>query len=447
MNQKSRKWTTLVDSETRANALNIATQVASRLKDRDVLKRAAHASVEQSDLPDLMRWRQYSLHQGSAGLAILFEQLERSFPGHGWDEHARWHLETAARSLETYGSHLGIPLFGELSGVAYAAWFLSHGGQRYRGLLSDLDQILLPLIEKHVETLNEMEGGTVNHLYDVITGISGAGIYLLERRDFDAPRKTMDAVLKCLVDLCVEEEGGPRWRTPPGRMYDEKMASQFPGGFYNCGLAHGIPGPLAAMSIASLAGVQIPGMDAAIRGIASWLTDHRSDDEFGINWPVAFPMTDTPLAKQSTPPPCRAGWCYGSPGVSRALFLAGKAAGNTELCDFAVRAMRDVIGRPAEARQLTSPMLCHGGAGLLQIALRFANDSSDPVLENAIESITQDLLAHYEPDSILGYRSLEFTGRKIDNPGLLDGAPGACLALLASAVDVEPAWDRLFLLS
>jgi hypothetical protein len=35
----------------------------------------------------------------------------------------------------------------------------------------------------------------------------------------------------------------------------------------------------------------------------------------------------------------------------------------------------------------------------------------------------------------------------VDRPGLLDGAPGAALVLLAAATDVEPAWDRVFLLS
>jgi hypothetical protein len=35
----------------------------------------------------------------------------------------------------------------------------------------------------------------------------------------------------------------------------------------------------------------------------------------------------------------------------------------------------------------------------------------------------------------------------VDQPGLLDGAPGVILALLAASTDVEPIWDRLFLLS
>jgi hypothetical protein len=35
----------------------------------------------------------------------------------------------------------------------------------------------------------------------------------------------------------------------------------------------------------------------------------------------------------------------------------------------------------------------------------------------------------------------------VDRPGVLDGAAGVAMVLLAAAVDVEPDWDRLFLLA
>ena len=38
-------------------------------------------------------------------------------------------------------------------------------------------------------------------------------------------------------------------------------------------------------------------------------------------------------------------------------------------------------------------------------------------------------------------------GGRIDQAGLLDGAPGIAMALLAAATPQPPNWDRLFLLS
>jgi hypothetical protein len=86
-------------------------------------------------------------------------------------------------------------------------------------------------------------------------------------------------------------------------------------------------------------------------------------------------------------------------------------------------------------------------AGLLQVTLRFANDTRLPVFAEAAADLTEWLLNAYEPDSLLGYRNWEPGGTRVDHAGLLDGAPGVLLTVLAAATDVEPSWDRAFLLA
>jgi hypothetical protein len=109
--------------------------------------------------------------------------------------------------------------------------------------------------------------------------------------------------------------------------------------------------------------------------------------------------------------------------------------------------MEAVCRRPIPARWIDSPTFCHGVAGLLQIILRFANDTKLPVFAQEAANLTDWLLSAYEPESLLGYRNWEPGGTRVDQPGLLDGAPGVLLALLAASTDVEPVWDRAFLLS
>ena len=53
----------------------------------------------------------------------------------------------------------------------------------------------------------------------------------------------------------------------------------------------------------------------------------------------------------------------------------------------------------------------------------------------------------HEPETLLGYRTTEPGGGRIDQAGLLDGAPGIAMALLAATTDQAPGWDRIFLLS
>jgi len=109
--------------------------------------------------------------------------------------------------------------------------------------------------------------------------------------------------------------------------------------------------------------------------------------------------------------------------------------------------MEAVFRRPRETRRIDSATFCHGVAGLLEIALRFAHDTGQSMFIEESHALVRQLLDNYRPESLLGFRNLEFADNEIDQPGLLDGSAGVALVLLAASTSVEPAWDRLFLLS
>jgi hypothetical protein len=196
------------------------------------------------------------------------------------------------------------------------------------------------------------------------------------------------------------------------------------------------------MALALGEGLQVPELRRAITRIAQWLAAHRADDEWGINWPSAFA-----IASDRPDGPSRAAWCYGAPGVARALWLAGDVLDDDQLRALAVAAMEAVYRRPIPERAIDSPTFCHGVAGLLQVTLRFAHDTRLPAFADASEALAQQLLDAYDGSRLLGYAALEPGDNPVDQPGMLDGAPGVALVLLAAATDREPAWDRAFLLS
>ena len=310
--------------------------------------------------------------------------------------------------------------------------------------LASLDGALAPGAAALGEGLRLRSGPGPVSDFDVISGASGIGAYLL-RRD---PYEVLPQVLTGLVSLAELRDGPPRWMTPPDLLGDPSMVRQFPSGNLNCGLAHGIPGPLALLALSLRGGVEVPGHADAVRQLADWLLGHRADDQWGVNWPAAIPVT--PPGARGDPgqlPPTRSAWCYGSPGVARALWLAGEALDDQGLRDFAVEAMQAVFRRPIPERRIESPTYCHGIAGLLQIVLRFAIDTGLPTFSGAAADLVDELLAAYEPDRPLAFASIEPGSNPVDRAGLLDGAPGVAMALLAAATDIEPAWDRLFLLS
>jgi lantibiotic biosynthesis protein len=430
-------------------AVTTALEVAARLREDKRIEAAVVAAAQQTAFPRSVHWQPYGIAQGYAGLAIMCGYLDACFPNQNWDASAHRCLEKAIRDAEVQ-CYLPTGMFAGLSGLAFAAWYLSRGGERYRKLLAAIEGMLLPLTVAHANGLVEQKKEVSFSQFDLISGLSGVGEYLLCRREDPGAVATLRAVLSSLVELTKEEAGLPRWYTPAHLLGDEDMQRLYPNGSFNCGLAHGIPGPLALLSLAHISGIAVDGMENAIHRAATWLLQHRLDDTWGINWPSMLRLEDD--GKVSTEPalpfePGRTAWCYGSPGLARSLWFAGQALDNAEYREIAVAAMEAVFRRPLYVRRIDSPTFCHGVSGLMQITLRFAHDTRLPQFTQAAQALSKQLFSSYDPDRPLGYYSLEPGGNRVDQPGLLDGVPGVVLVLLAAATPVEPVWDRLFLLS
>jgi hypothetical protein len=252
-----------------------------------------------------------------------------------------------------------------------------------------------------------------------------------------------------LVALAKNDADPPRWWTPAHLLGSEEMTALHPYGNLNCGLAHGIPGPLALLALALLEGIRVEGSEQVVDSLAEWLIAYQVEDAWGVNWPYAVSLTAQGLPEPAavTRPGSRAAWCYGAPGVARALWLAGVARDRPEWRELAIEAMAAIFRRPLAARQINSPTFCHGVAGLLQVTLRFANETRLPMFTDEASNLIEWLLSAHEPDSLMGFRNWEPGGTRVDQPGLLEGAAGVLLTLLAATTDVEPSWDCAFLLA
>lgn len=447
-------WSSPTNETTAETALDIARAVAWKLRSQEVLARAVEATQRQTAFPGTVQWVPHCVALGYAGLALLWAQMDVCFPDEGWDLLGREHLTLAARDLELQDySQLGI--FGGLTGVAFAAWQLSRDGMRYRRLLQTLDDAIVPRTLALASTVGSRNGCSVSE-FDAISGLAGIGGYLLCRVEDSACKECLVRVVQALIDLLDETHDDlPRWHTPASFVGDDKSREIYPHGWLNCGLAHGIPGPLALLSLTSLKGVFVPGMQDVIARTADWLCANRHDDLWGVNWPTAVPIAHdgdagrlyAGSASASPGGPSRCAWCYGSPGIARALWLAGEAIECQRYRDMAISAMEAVFRRPVKERRIDSPSFCHGVAGLLQITLRFANDLGNDAFRNEIDALLQQLYGSYSSEFLIGFRHLEISDNKLDQPGFLDGAPGIAAVLLAAATNAPPTWDRLFLLS
>ncbi len=420
-----------------------ARDVSARLSNIERIRAASQLAVQQSAFPITVYWQPCSIAGGNAGMAVLFAYLDACFPAENWDRLGHEHLSLAIDAMKEQ-REIPLGLFTGVAGLAFATWSLSHAGKRYRKLLTTLETLLFSRVPHYLSALLEQEHGVAVEQYDLISGLTGIGSYLLCRRDDPAGRALLEDVLTGIMTLTQEQEGRLRCNTPSRYISTPEMHSSFPDGYINCGLAHGVPGPLALLALAKLHGVEVSGIDGAIEHLANWLIVHHMQDEWGINWPVGIPLhaSDTTPVQSS-----RSAWCYGAPGIARALWLAGNALHDTRYGGVAVAAMQAIYSRSIAARRIDTPVFCHGVAGLLHITLRFAQETEDQLFVDAANTLAEQLLSFYEPETLLGYRDQDLDGTRLDIPAFLRGVAGIAAVLFAASTTVPPAWDRLFLLS
>jgi lantibiotic biosynthesis protein len=445
----------LLQGPLQAEAVRAALHVAERLKDPENVYYASEAANAQSQFPAFTRWSTQSLGQGNAGLCLLWAYLDQCFPNEGWDITGRTHLEIAGRSAEWH-PNMGAGMFAGLSGLAFAGHQLSRNGARYQRFMRTLDDAIANDAMALAEVVRESHHVSMND-FDVISGLSGIGAYLLTRHEQPVLDAALTSVVVALISLVLRDDGLPAWHTPAHLLFDDAARATYPNGNLNCGLAHGIPGVLALLSLVRMTGLSFADLDAAIATSAIWLSMHRLDDEWGPNWPCVVPLeilekdgkavlAETELDR-TTSETSRAAWCYGSPGIARALWLAGCALNRDDLKQLALSALRAVFCRPIPARLIDSPTFCHGVAGLLAITMRFANEDGSPLFREECQKLTAQILRSFEPNSLLGFRNLEHGGNRTDQPGFLEGASGVAAVLLSAATGIAPEWDRAFLLS
>lgn len=383
-----------------------------------------------------------TLAGGEAGLALFFLYLDQARPGQGWGEIGEQRLERAVDALaETFQTP---GLYGGFAGVA---WVAAHGlaaAQDLAGLddLNDIDQD--PLAEIDQALLRLLGQTPWPHHFDLVSGLVGLGVYALERLPRPAAVAALELAVERLAELAAPRAEGLAWFTPPALLHRESQV-WYPRGYDNLGLAHGTPGVIALLARAAAAGVAAERARELAAGGMAWLLAQRLPDGGASLYPYAV-GPEVPVR------PARTAWCYGDPGIAAVLLLAGRALGEPGWEEAGLEIARAAARRAPDAAGVVDAGLCHGAAGLGHLFSRLGQAAGDSELLAAARAWLGRALDQRSPGEWLGgFRSWvpaadgEMEWRT--DPSFLTGAAGTGLALLAAASPVEPAWDRLLLLS
>ncbi len=334
--------------------------------------------------------RTQDLSEGTLGMALL--HIERGD-----------HL--AARRCLAQAVAGGVSAGGNASlfhGAPALEFVLSHAGHAGRVVRDAVDGVVDARL---AAARRRKAAGALPHLaeFDLIRGLTGLGALLLSR-GADSPR--LREVLAYLVSLAepvrFEDRELPGWWSTVGPGGEEMH-----GGHGNNGVAHGVAGPLAVLSLAVRHDVHVPGELDAIEVFARWL------DAYGACYWTTY--DELVASEPSEPQLVRQSWGYGQPGIARAQQLAALALGDSNRRQAAEATVLSTLTDPSHLGRIFDATLCHGWAGLVTIARAVAADSPAPErFSPVIDDLSRRLAADLD---------------RLPKPVFMEGRSGARLAL------------------
>ncbi|WP_329423593.1 lanthionine synthetase C family protein [Streptosporangium sp. NBC_01495] len=391
-------------------------------------------------------WRQ-SLAHGALGITLL--HIERAAAGLApWQRAHDW-LTYAADAPFTAGagSHMfhGAPALAHVLSCAATA----RPGS-YEKALESLDKVITADARRRACSAQaRITAGRLPALaeFDVIRGLSGVGSYLLRRDpDGEVVRAVLEYLVRLTEPLKVNDETLPGWWTssnPSGRYSD-----RFAGGHGNCGMAHGIGGPLALLALAAQRGVTVPGHRDAIDRICAWLDQWRTDTGTGPLWPYWVNRSQLRTGHHTSGGPQRPAWCYGAIGLARAQQLAALATGDADRRHLAENALVQALTDPANLNAVTDASLCHGHVGIAHIVTVAATDAT-PQAAARLCALVPALLDTVQPPGTDPEHTAAALCDGGGGPAFLEGAAGIALAALAPSTHAPPrsGWDTCLLIA
>lgn len=394
-------WRALItDPQDRARLLTIVREIATALESAPVDPRSVAVHCD---------------------LAVLRAYLaaDRTLPD---DDDATTAHVAAALAAQAEAPR-ALALHGGLAGVG---WTIAHlaSDENAEEICATIDTALSRALER------DWHGP-----YDLIGGLVGIGVYALEREE--AGRALTARVLELLRAAAEPRGPGLAWHTP-ARLLPDWQREHAPDGYWNLGMAHGIPGIVALCARCIASGVEEVRAHELMAAAVGYLLDAEPPNAGG-RYSAWHARGGAPSGDRTRP-----AWCYGDVGVAAALVAAAQV--DPRWRDDAHALARACAQRPPHPA-VRDTAICHGTAGIAHVFHRMYQATGDDVFGEAARrwlALTLEMRTDHAHAGFPAFDGVARTWRA--TPTLLAGAAGVALVLHAMISGVEPRWDRLLLL-
>ncbi len=413
MGDQDYEWRPILDGELASRCRSVISDILTEL-----------GKPEHSPQP-------IGLASGMAGRALSFHYLGRARHDPALEAQGEFWLNRAAEMLQE-GVH-DPSLYNGFTGLA---WVFQHiHGHQEEDALSDVDHGLLELL-KHSPWTGD---------YDLVFGHVGFGVYALDRLPSDSGRTILERVLNHLEATKVQMPEGLTWHTAPV-LLPPWQRENYSEGYYNLGLAHGVPGVIALLGLIHHAGIQRDRVLSLLEGAVKWLIAQHRPDGTGSCFGTAV-STDPEEGGDTRP--SRIAWCYGDLGLAVALLMAARSIQRGDWEVQALEIARHAALRPMETAGDRDGGFCHGAAGNAHLFNRLYQATGEAQFREAALRWFDRLFSHrVEGRGIAGFSAFHpsMPGDTREDPwvpkvGILEGVAGIALCLQAGLGGPTPDWD------
>jgi len=375
--------------------------------------------------------KEMGLLGGKAGITLLFAYLSKAFPEKEYLQNTMDYLDELSDALSN--EELNYSMSSGVTGIAFVFQHL-----RNMDILDREEDLNLSELDEFIAAGAEIDFKTGN--WDPLHGLTGLGIYFLERNRETGEQKYLEKIVDYLAAMRTDHEDSRVWITPGYENYSEDN--------YNFGTAHGMPGILSFLAQVYDRGILKNEIREMISSALPYLLRHEFTDDV-FCFPTAL---DVIPKKEEEKPFSRLGWCYGDLCMALALVHCGKALQNEEWKDKGLEIALKTTRRTLENSGCTDAPFCHGSVGLVHLYQRLFNLSKDPEFKKASEKwLDITLQTYYKPGEGAGgyffrsYNEEEKVFVQTPQYSLLEGSAGIGLVHLSSVTGIQPDWDIIFL--
>ncbi|MEZ9200275.1 lanthionine synthetase C family protein [Shewanella sp. 10N.286.54.B9] len=329
-------------------------------------------------------------------------------------------------ALSTQELPLGIS--NGVSGIGWTLEFLNQQQQDYDAELCDtLDQLLI----------NHISSPQWHGEIEYVLGLAGIATYAARRLEHSNDYRLYDKVIGHYEGLAIRvNEEQLSWPQPTNSVFrlNPEAVDDIE---FNLGLAHGVPGIIAAI----LPALAIPQLASRVTTLlihsCNWLIEQQiTTDEHKLTFPTAVG------SKRAS----RLGWCYGDLTIALTLARVGQALNISSYIEVARDTAMRSSNKSASEGLINDGAFCHGSSGLITIFQLLNEILDEPQLEQAASNWLDFTLQLYKDNGLKGLLgNTDESDNHEQNSGFLMGYAGIGLALITATTGNADWADSLLL--